>query len=84
MSYYQKIPALSAVADSGDNWLLVSNSSIYLYATLVQASSYLMDPQAGSMWDGLLARAVGELESSDDKSRFAGGTLTMRPKYIYT
>ena len=43
-----------------------------------------MDPQAGSMWDGLLARAVGELELSDDKSRFAGGTLTMRPKYIYT
>jgi hypothetical protein len=58
MSYYKDIPALSAVADSGDNWLLVTHPDIYLYGTLVQASPYLMDPQSAQMWDGLLARAM--------------------------
>lgn len=84
MSYYKDIPALSAVADSGDNWLLVTHPDIYLYGTLVQASPYLMDPQSAQMWDGLLARAMQELRISDDNSRYAGGTLTMKPKYIYT
>ena len=84
MSYYKDIPALSAAADSGDNWLLVTHPDIYLYGTLVQASPYLMDPQSAQMWDGLLARAMQELRISDDNSRYAGGTLTMKPKYIYT
>tara|TARA_Y100001963_G_scaffold148859_1_gene227455 strand:+ start:210 stop:845 length:636 start_codon:yes stop_codon:yes gene_type:complete len=84
MSYYKDIPALSAVADSGDNWLLVTHPDIYLYGTLVQASPYLMDPQSAQMWDGLLARAMQELRISDDNSRYAGGTLTMKPKFIYT
>lgn len=84
MSYYKDIPALSAVADSGSNWLLETHPDIYLYGALVQASPYLMDPQSAQMWDGLLARAMQELRISDDNSRYAGGTLTMKPKFIYT
>ena len=84
MNYYQTIPALSAKADSDANWLLLAHPDVYLYGTLVQASPYLMDPQSAQMWDGLLARSIGELRISDDNSRYAGGTLTMRPKYIYT
>ena len=84
MNYYQTIPALAAKADSDANWLLLAHPDVYLYGTLVQASPYLMDPQSAQMWDGLLARSMEELRMSDDKSRFAGGTLTMRPKYFYT
>lgn len=84
MNYYKDVPALSVAGDSGNNWLLVSHPDIYLYSTLMQASPYLMDPQSAQVWDGLLARAMGELQVSDDRSRYAGGTLTMRPKYIYS
>ena len=84
MNYYKDIPALSVQGDSGTNWLLTSHPDIYLYATLMQASPYIMDPQSAGQWGGLLDRAMQELQMSDEKSRYAGGTLNMRPKYIYS
>ena len=84
LNYYQDIPALSGLADSGNNWLLLAHPDIYLYATLMQASPYVMDPQSAGQWGGLLDRAMQELQLSDEKSRYSGGTLNMRPKYIYT
>ena len=81
INYYKTLPAMS---DSGDNWLLVSHPDIYLYSVLMQASPYLMDPESAQVWDGLLARAMQELQMSDEASKYAGGTLNMKPKYIYT
>jgi len=84
LNYYQDIPALSGLADSGDNWLLLAHPDVYLYGTLMQASPYVMDPQSAGQWGGLLDRAMQELQLSDEKSRYSGGTLNMRPKYVYT
>jgi len=84
INYYQKIPAISGLADSGYNWLLTDYPDIYLYGTLMHASPYLMDPQSAAQWDGLLSRSMQELIASDDKSRYAGGTLSLKPKFIYT
>jgi hypothetical protein len=84
LNYYQDIPALSGLADSANNWLLLAHPDIYLYGTLMQASPYIMDQQSAQIWDGLLSRSMQELQVSDEKSRYSGGTLNMRPKYIYT
>jgi len=84
LSYYQDIPPISGLADSGNNWLLLAHPDVYLYGTLMQASPYLMDQEKTQMWDGLLARSLQEVQMSDEKSRYAGGTLNMRPKYVYT
>ena len=84
LNYYKDIPALSGLADGGYNWLLTDHPDIYLYSTLMQAAPYLMDPQTGAQWDALLSRAMQELIGSDDKSRYSGGSLTMKSKYIYT
>ena len=84
LSYYQDIPPLSGLADSGSNWILSAHPDIYLYSTLMQASPYIMDSQAGQQWDALLARSMQELQMADEKSRYAGGTLNMRPKYVYS
>jgi hypothetical protein len=84
LNYYQDIPALSGLADSGNNWLLLAHPDIYLYGTLMQASPYIMDQQSAQIWDGLLSRSMQELQMSDEKSRYSGGTLNMRPKYVYT
>jgi len=84
LSYYQDIPALSGLADSANNWLLLAHPDIYLYGTLMQASPYLMDQESGKIWDGLLSRSVQELTAADEKSKYAGGTLNMRSKYVYS
>ena len=84
LNYFQTIPALSGLADSANNWLLSAHPDVYLFATLMQASPYLMDQEKTQIWDGLLARSMQELQMADEKSVYAGGTLNMRPKYIYT
>jgi len=84
LSYYQDIPPLSGLADSGSNWILLAHPDIYLYSTLMQASPYIMDQQSAQIWDGLLSRSMQELQMADEKSRYAGGTLNMRPKYVYS
>ena len=84
LNYYQDIPALSTLADSEHNWLISSHPDIYLFATLLQASPYIMDSQSAQQWDSLLARSMQELQMSDEKSKYAGGTLNMRPKYVYS
>ena len=84
LNYFQDIPALSGLADSGNNWLLVSHPDIYLFGTLLQSAPYLMDPQSIGTWGTMYTQALQELQTSDEKSRYSGGTLNMRPKYIYT
>ena len=84
LNYFQDIPALAALADSGNNWLLLAHPDVYLYATLQIASPYLMDLPTAQAWDALYARSMQELQMSDEKSRYSGGTLNMRPKYVYT
>ena len=84
LNYYQDIPALSGLADSANNWILSAHPDVYLYGTLMQASPYIMAPQSAQQWDALLVRSVQELTAADEKSRYSGGTLNMRPKYVYT
>ena len=84
INYFKKIPALSTLADSSYNWLLSTHPDIYLYSILMQASPYLMDPESAQIWDGLLARSIAEVSQSDDNSKYAGGTLNMKPRFVYT
>ena len=84
LNYYKTITSLSSIADSANNQLLASHPDVYLFGTLMQASPYLMDMEKTQIWDGLLARSMQELQSSDEASKYAGGTLNMKSKYIYT
>ena len=84
INYYKDIPALSGLADSGYNWLLTDHPDIYLYSTLMHASPYLMDSQSAKQWSQALTQAMQEMMFADDRSRYAGGTLSMKPKYIYS
>jgi len=84
LNYYKDITAIAGLTDSGYNWLLTSHPDIYLYGTLLQSAPYLMDPQSIGVWGTMYAQSIQELQLSDDKSRYSGGTLNMRPKYIYT
>ena len=84
LNYYKDIPAMATLADSGSNWLLLTHPDIYLYGTLLQSAPYLMDPQSIGTWGTMYAQSIQELQTADEKSRYSGGTLNIRPKYIYT
>ncbi|MFN3522229.1 MAG: hypothetical protein ACK4YQ_08260 [Phenylobacterium sp.] len=49
LTYYAKIPALSASVAA--NWLLAEAPDAYLYGALLQAAPYLRDPEALPIWN---------------------------------
>ena len=52
VTFYQKIPALSA---NSTNWLLTNYPDLYLYASLLHASPFLMDDQRSVLFGNSLA-----------------------------
>jgi len=78
LTYYAKIPALSAGNTS--NWLLVDSPDIYLYGALLQSAPYLQDDQRLSVWAAIYQRLVDDLKVSDERSRMATSSLRMRAR----
>jgi hypothetical protein len=78
LTYYAKIPALSAGNTS--NWLLVDSPDIYLYGALLQSAPYLQDDQRLSVWAAIYQRLIEDLKVSDERSRMATSALRMRAR----
>ncbi|WP_175658200.1 phage adaptor protein [Burkholderia vietnamiensis] len=62
MYYYQSFQGLSESNES--NWLLEDYPNIYLYATLLEASPYLIDDERIQVWAGMLTEAVQEAKDA--------------------
>lgn len=78
LTYYAKLTKLSnSVAI---NWLLESSPDIYLYGALLQAAPYLQDDARIQVWSSLYDRAMGELQTADDRGASSGGALLTRAK----
>lgn len=77
IKYYQKVPALS---DSNSiNWLILSSPDLYLYASLLEASSYLIDQDANiQLWGQARKGLMDSLQEQADQSRFPQSGLTAR------
>ena len=73
--YYKRLTQLSA--DEDTNWLLTNNPDIYLFATLVEASPYLKDPETTALWEARLQRAISEL-ALDGERQAVGQSPSMR------
>ena len=80
LTYYAKIPALSAGNTS--NWLLVDSPDIYLYGALLQSAPYLQDDQRLSTWAAIYQRLIEDLKVSDERSRMATSSLRMRARSL--
>lgn len=76
ISYYQKIPVMTA--DSDTNWLLLKAPDAYLYGALIESAPYLVEDQRGLVWLELYSRCVEELRLEDEKSRHSGSTPIAR------
>lgn len=62
LTYYQKVPALSASATS--NWLLASHPDAYLWGTLLEACVYLEDEEQVQKYDALFSAAMAEIRAN--------------------
>jgi hypothetical protein len=75
LTYYQRIPALSAASPT--NWLLTTAPDTYLYAALLEAAPFLMDDARIQTWGGLYDTAVGRIQTADGRARWGAGPLTI-------
>jgi len=78
LTYYAKLTKLSSTVTT--NWLLASSPDIYLYGALLQAAPYLQDDARITVWSSLYDRAMGELQTADDRGASSGGALLTRAK----
>lgn len=65
--YFQKIPALTALTPT--NWLLDRSPDAYLYASLVEAASFLRDSEALQEYTALLGASINSLLEDGRKRR---------------
>ena len=80
ITYLQRIPALT---DSNTtNWLLDSNSDIYLYGALVRAEPFLINDNRVPMWKAMLSEAINELNVASGKTRIGAGPLAPRVRNV--
>lgn len=65
MYYYQELQGLSDSNES--NWLLEDYPNLYLYATLLEATPYLIDDERIEVWEGMLQEGVTEVQMAAKK-----------------
>jgi hypothetical protein len=66
LSYYGKIPSLSA----GANWLITNFPDVYLYATLLEAAPYMGNDARIDVWKQGYLQAIDTLNRVDSEARF--------------
>jgi len=72
--YYQKIPALSATASNGVNWLLTDHPDAYLYGSLMHSAPYLQADERIGLWAGKYNQILEQIKKSDEQAKFSGST----------
>jgi hypothetical protein len=72
ISYYAKIPALSA--ENTSNYLLASYPQVYLYGALLEAQPYIVNDERITVWMSLFNEAVQLINRDDEQGRYSGRT----------
>ena len=78
LTYYAKIPALSASNTS--NWLLTKAPDIYLYGALMEAAPYLDDDARIQVWSNLLEQSMNAIQIESDRAKTGSSSIRMRAK----
>jgi hypothetical protein len=71
--YYKKPDALSTTQTS--NRVFENYPDVYLYATLLEAATYLRDIEGAQGWGLLYGKAIEASQTADDRDRHSGGAL---------
>jgi hypothetical protein len=73
--YYKKFDALET---AGTNWLMTNHPSIYLFGSLVEASTFGLEDSRAAMWETRFKSDMDALKVSDEKSNWSGSALRVR------
>ena len=84
LTYYARLPALTAVPPNDVNWLSQNAYDVYLYGALLEAAPYLQDDQRLTIWATLYDNAINQLIESDRKDKIGEGPLTPTMKQRWT
>lgn len=76
--YYKRITPLSDSNTS--NWLLTYHPDAYLYGALLHTAPYLKDDARVQVWGTLYANAIASIERENDKAKFGGSGLRIKPR----
>ena len=76
--YGENVQALSD--EDTNNPILLRHPDAYLYGSLMNAYTYLMDEQRASQYDQLFTRIMDEIIRDTEKARY-GGVLSMKTTY---
>ena len=76
IDYFEVIPPL---ADNETNWLLDTAPDVYLYGSLLRASGYIQDANILNAWRQAYMDVMQQLQGVDEKQRWSGSRLSMRP-----
>ena len=76
--YGENVQALSD--EDTNNTILLRHPDAYLYGSLMNAYTYLMDETRASQYDQLFTRIMNEIIRDTEKARY-GGVLSMKTTY---
>lgn len=71
LNYYKKLPALSTAT----NWIMTNKPDMYLFAALIEASTFVQDDANAQKYHGLYMSAATGLVMAEKRARFSGAPL---------
>lgn len=77
VAYYARFPALEEALTNG---LLQNYSDVYLFGALMWACRFTMNEAAAAQWQGQYLGIVGRLKAADERAKWSGSALRMRPR----
>jgi hypothetical protein len=75
LDYYARFPALSVAST---NWLLTNHPSLYLFASLAEASVYTLEDDRAQLWEAKYRVEMQALQASDDAALRSGSSMRVR------
>jgi hypothetical protein len=76
MAFYGTL--LQLVNDDDIDWLLLNYPDVWLYGSLVEAFSYVLDEERSSFYQTKFTIALDEVKAADSYDRWSGGALAIK------
>ena len=72
---------LNSLSDSVTTTLFTRSPDLYLYGSLTEAYTYLLDEQRASVYDSKFTRALEEVKVDEQRSQYGSGSLQIKSDY---
>lgn len=76
--YYEKLQGISEYNES--NWVLEEHPQVYLYATLLEAVTYIKDMEEITTWQNYLGQAIQEIVGANRTALIPQNTRLVRTR----